>query len=1037
MLKIDLTDKENKKWLHPTGKPVKNTQKTTENRLTTEVSNQISISDYPDLYKDIDIDTKNLGCIMINTEMIPVAQYIKDGQDDIYSEGNHSGLVGEEKPHATLLFGLLENGNTWKDKVDQVLEDWELPTVTIEEVTHFELEDSNVIIGLLKKTPELIDGHERLTLLPHVSTHSEYLPHISLAYIKKDVDIDKWVKSLARKYNGQKVATKGINYGDLPEDTPKKKTNNDSTEARLSHDCSQHEYEANSTLDKAKNALEPAIQHNVALQESDLYTSAQGIQSEMANLIILAIRNGNYQEANELLTDAEARELNKKLKLLLAAYYLTLMPIYGKQLMDVRLGEYGTQGIFAMTDQIERYVDESSQAAADSHIKTIRNDLINAATKAQAKVDEDAVIQAVKWSVEARETKYLPKLPTNPNLEDITKAVKSGAFKGDQALYKRAREFSREGGGLDEMTRAIQKEYQNISKNRARTIARHETNRVFNMAQYQADLQFLQENGWLQKGYKRLRSRTGDPCPVCESLINETTANPIPFEQNFADLGATLNANYKKKDGKTAVQTIPISYEAIKAGNVHINCRCEYVLLIKQDNGTFINKLDSKIDNGGPGSGNHGHGGRPGVVGGSSGSISTTVEAFNKRHLKESDNEDYMNFLSNGIKGEISKDKDIVNEVLSYQANSQHVNRWLATHDESNKSFEGMITMDKAFTQELTSDTKLYKGLSQDYYGILNGTTSFTDKAYGSTTLNGKEAASSAFSNGLILSISAKSGQKVVTPDLYSGDKDNISVFTQSEVILPRGVEYKVKKINTSPDGYTKVIDVEIIGDTLTKNSLDIEKNYSPTQPRDSLGRFASAGSYGSLGPSGFIDQVRADYKDTLTAEQKIEVMSYTDSSYQYTNPTLREVRGDISKLDDYRKETVKQLDSAMIHKLKGDTELYRGVDIEGQFLKGDVINNFGYSSTTFGKDTAEKFAIDASGPKSAKVLTIKAKAGQKGLIPAIISDNDVDVSLRGQEKEYLLPRNLKLKVTDTKQRTGDVNGDKFKYTEVITEIIK
>lgn len=817
MLKIDLTDKENKKWLHPTGKPVKNTQKTTENRLTTEVSNQISISDYPDLYKDIDIDTKNLGCIMINTEMIPVAQYIKDGQDDIYSEGNHSGLVGEEKPHATLLFGLLENGNTWKDKVDQVLEDWELPTVTIEEVTHFELEDSNVIIGLLKKTPELIDGHERLTLLPHVSTHSEYLPHISLAYIKKDVDIDKWVKSLARKYNGQKVATKGINYGDLPEDTPKKKTNNDSTEARLSHDCSQHEYEANSTLDKAKNALEPAIQHNVALQESDLYTSAQGIQSEMANLIILAIRNGNYQEASELLTDAEARELNKKLKLLLAAYYLTLMPIYGKQLMDVRLGEYGTQGIFAMTDQIERYVDESSQAAADSHIKTIRNDLINAATKAQAKVDEDAVIQAVKWSVEARETKYLPKLPTNPNLEDITKAVKSGAFKGDQALYKRAREFSREGGGLDEMTRAIQKEYQNISKNRARTIARHETNRVFNMAQYQADLQFLQENGWLQKGYKRLRSRTGDPCPVCESLINETTANPIPFEQNFADLGATLNANYKKKDGKTAVQTIPISYEAIKAGNVHINCRCEYVLLIKQDNGTFINKLDSKIDNGGPGSGNHGHGGRPGVVGGSSESIS----------------------------------------------------------------------------------------------------------------------------------------------------------------------------------------------------------------------------SYGSLGPSGFIDQVRADYKDTLTAEQKIEVMSYTDSSYQYTNPTLREVRGDISKLDDYRKETVKQLDSAMIHKLKGDTELYRGVDIEGQFLKGDVINNFGYSSTTFGKDTAEKFAIDASGPKSAKVLTIKAKAGQKGLIPAIISDNDVDVSLRGQEKEYLLPRNLKLKVTDTKQRTGDVNGDKFKYTEVITEIIK
>jgi hypothetical protein len=68
-----------------------------------------------------------------------------------------------------------------------------------------------------------------------------------------------------------------------------------------------------------------------------------------------------------------------------------------------------------------------------------------------------------------------------------------------------------------------------------------------------------------------------------------------------------------------AVQTIPISYEAIKAGNIHVNCRCEYVLLVKQADGTFLNAVDHVAKNGGPGSSNFGHGGRPGQIGGSAG----------------------------------------------------------------------------------------------------------------------------------------------------------------------------------------------------------------------------------------------------------------------------------------------------------------------------------------------------------------------------------------------------------------------------------
>jgi hypothetical protein len=57
------------------------------------------------------------------------------------------GAVAEKEAHVTLLFGLLENGNVWKDKVDTVLDGWALDTVMIKDVTAFDLGDSYAIVG--------------------------------------------------------------------------------------------------------------------------------------------------------------------------------------------------------------------------------------------------------------------------------------------------------------------------------------------------------------------------------------------------------------------------------------------------------------------------------------------------------------------------------------------------------------------------------------------------------------------------------------------------------------------------------------------------------------------------------------------------------------------------------------------------------------------------------------------------------------------------------------------------------------------------
>lgn len=177
---------------------------------------QIAARDYPNLYKGTDVDPDELGCIMANLEPLKVLEMVDDSEADLVekTKNDWSALPAEDEPHVTLLYGLLENGNKWKDKVDTVLDGWKLKGVKITEVGTFELPDSIAVVAHIDKSPELIDGHERLTLLPHIQTFSEYLPHMTLAYIKKDADADKWVEALGKAYNGKTIKYTGLNYGD-------------------------------------------------------------------------------------------------------------------------------------------------------------------------------------------------------------------------------------------------------------------------------------------------------------------------------------------------------------------------------------------------------------------------------------------------------------------------------------------------------------------------------------------------------------------------------------------------------------------------------------------------------------------------------------------------------------------------------------------------------------------------------------------------------------------------------------------------------
>lgn len=219
----EATDPEARKPRATKETPAKNLDEEDEDTKKASARNvaaAISSRDIPDLYDGTGVDPDALGCIMIDTDPLSVLEHVEDAAGDLYeSKGAHgAGVPGETEAHVTLLYGLLENGNVWKKKVDAVLDGWVLPSVKIDHVDYFELGEKFAVVAHIEATPELIDGHERLTLLPHIQTFSEYKPHLTLAYIKPDKDVaSKWVKALDKVYAGQELKTTGINYGDQPE----------------------------------------------------------------------------------------------------------------------------------------------------------------------------------------------------------------------------------------------------------------------------------------------------------------------------------------------------------------------------------------------------------------------------------------------------------------------------------------------------------------------------------------------------------------------------------------------------------------------------------------------------------------------------------------------------------------------------------------------------------------------------------------------------------------------------------------------------
>jgi 2'-5' RNA ligase len=189
---------------------------------------EIKAHDYKEVYEMLGYNLSKLGCLMLDTEPIKT-EYWELMQDGItamfpgyYAKNKErfwiDGYVADKTPHLTLFYGFLQEAGCFKLHIEKLLGDSKVETVKIEDVSFFESpyqdEPYYCIVAKVEKTPELLDAHNKMTLLPNIQTFPDYKPHITIAYIIKDETTrDTFIAHLKKELIGKELKITGLNFG--------------------------------------------------------------------------------------------------------------------------------------------------------------------------------------------------------------------------------------------------------------------------------------------------------------------------------------------------------------------------------------------------------------------------------------------------------------------------------------------------------------------------------------------------------------------------------------------------------------------------------------------------------------------------------------------------------------------------------------------------------------------------------------------------------------------------------------------------------
>jgi len=174
-------------------------------------------------------------------------------------------------------------------------------------------------------------------------------------------------------------------------------------------------------------------------------------------------------------------------------------------------------------------------------------------------------------------------------------------------------------------------------------------------------------------------------------------------------------------------------------------------------------------------------------------------------------------------------------------------------------------------------------------------------------------------------------------------------------------------------------------------------------------------GGGGSGGGGGAAAEPAQEYGAQYgTAEERRALADYVGPEFAFMNAYSRHPGGPDAA---HYEAKSKKLDSLIAKQppLKGEEIVYRGMnppkEVAAQLVKGAVIEDKGFMSTTIDRNTAKNFG--------GTVMTIRIPKGAK----ALKVQDFVDTVSSQNEKEMLLPRGTKLQITNVHQVSGGLFG--------------
>ena len=164
-----------------------------------------------------------------------------------------------------------------------------------------------------------------------------------------------------------------------------------------------------------------------------------------------------------------------------------------------------------------------------------------------------------------------------------------------------------------------------------------------------------------------------------------------------------------------------------------------------------------------------------------------------------------------------------------------------------------------------------------------------------------------------------------------------------------------------------------------------------------------------------------------LREEEKTAVRAYAGGLATHGNVAAAAINEQLRRGDDFH-PNVKLIDKAIRRsRLEKDQSFYRGLDYyygslgkRPSFSMGQVVTDEAFLSTSSSKKVAQDFAKSSPNRlKGGLVLQIDLPSGSRAL-PLPNFHGDPKVGMHHNEREVLLPRNLKLKIVAVGRPTKD-----------------